>query len=351
MNRSVSMIALACVALLLIAGAVFYFGKDEQVYVQDASVASVSKQDAIPEILFVGDIMLDRGVALHAKKYGVETLFQGVKDLLASSDVVIGNLEGSITNFESKSQKDTSLLQFTFDPSYARLLRSHNVALVSLANNHAFDYGSEGYAQTFEHLTKVGILPFGSPRNDKSTLALLRLKDKDFCFFGYHDLFSSDQTGTVARITDTTDCSYKIVFAHWGEEYKVQENDRQKKLAHEFIDAGADLVIGAHPHVVQPIEIYKGKAIFYSLGNFIFDQNFSFETTHGLAVRVSFLEDKTEFELIPIFIDRDEVKIANDAAPTRVVQLLTTVEANEESTITAIEDSIRTKKSFLLSNQ
>lgn len=85
---------------------------------------------------------------------------------------------------------------------------------------------------------------------------------------------------------------------HWGEEYSTKPNELQKKLAHSFIDAGADMVIGAHPHVVQTNEIYKGKHIYYSLGNYIFDQWFRPEVKKGLGVEVSFSKKGKEGEVV-----------------------------------------------------
>ncbi|HFC36337.1 MAG TPA: hypothetical protein ENJ49_01525, partial [Candidatus Moranbacteria bacterium] len=92
-----------------------------------------------------------------------------------------------------------------------------------------------------------------------------------------------------------------VVYSHWGREYKLVNSERQQKLAHQFIDAGADLIIGAHPHVVQPIEIYKNKAIFYSLGNFVFDQYFSDNVRSILGVGVLLENKKIKFTLIPLF--------------------------------------------------
>ncbi|MEQ1666048.1 MAG: CapA family protein, partial [Bdellovibrionales bacterium] len=89
-----------------------------------------------------------------------------------------------------------------------------------------------------------------------------------------------------------------VVNIHWGTEYLLTANANQKLIAHKLIDSGADVIFGHHPHVVEPVEIYKGKAIFYSLGNFVFDQNFG-DTTTGLGVGVEFSKDKTTFTLYP----------------------------------------------------
>ena len=102
-------------------------------------------------------------------------------------------------------------------------------------------------------------------------------------------------------------CDFIIVFAHWGIEYKDKETKEQVVLGHELIDAGADLIIGSHPHVIQPIEIYKNKAIFYSLGNFIFDQGFSKATKEGLGVRVVLEKNQITFKLIGLEINKNKL--------------------------------------------
>jgi poly-gamma-glutamate synthesis protein (capsule biosynthesis protein) len=89
------------------------------------------------------------------------------------------------------------------------------------------------------------------------------------------------------------------MYPHWGTEYALTPNKKQVRLAHEWIDAGVDVIIGHHPHVIQSVEVYKDKYIFYSLGNFIFDQYFSFNTTHGIGVSAEVYKDKIEYKIIP----------------------------------------------------
>jgi len=107
---------------------------------------------------------------------------------------------------------------------------------------------------------------------------------------------------------------FVVAYTHWGAEYKTIFSRGQQKMAHELIDAGADLVLGSHPHVVQPIEVYKNKAIFYSLGNFLFDQTFSRETMSGLGVGAVFGEKKIEYYLFPTEIDKNFQIILPDQA-------------------------------------
>lgn len=319
---------------------------------------TTNNSNASQKILFVGDIMLDRGVAQHAEKYGKEKLFAGVKELFESVDAIVANLEGTITNNSSISAKDNSILRFTFKPSFAvNLLKDLKVTAVSQANNHSFDFGSDGFAQTKKNLDEAGIISFGSAKNDVNISNSIYLPDaKKVCLVGYHDLYTYNEKPALEEVNrlkketlaGNNDCYLIILFAHWGNEYEQKPSERQKDLAHRFIDAGADIVVGAHPHVVQPFESYNGKAIFYSLGNFMFDQDFSYNTTHGLAVLLEISNSKLEhgrtsndskeekllrFELIPVSIIRSEVGIANIEDAKNILKIVTSDENKNSITL------------------
>lgn len=260
------------------------------------------------DMVFVGDIMLDRGVAKRIAANGVNYIFSGISRIFDDADVVLGNLEGTITRNESISQKDNSILRFTFATSTALTLRGLGFTGVSLANNHALDFGEDGFVQTLEFLRDANIFSFGSPRNTGHLSEIVQIKGESICFVGYHELFTSDATQVINEIERLDpECDYLSVFAHWGIEYQDNESESQRMLGHSFIDAGADAVIGGHPHVVQPIELYKEKPIFYSLGNFVFDQDFSLETQQGLAVRVTLDENSVKYHLIPVEMNKSRL--------------------------------------------
>jgi poly-gamma-glutamate synthesis protein (capsule biosynthesis protein) len=253
-----------------------------------------------PKILFVGDLMFDRAVARHRRTIGNAGLFQGVREVFAKHDLVVGNLEGTITTNPSVAEVDNTILRFTFEPIVANILRDAGMSVVSLANNHALDFGEFGFENTLQYLDAAGIAAFGSPFNERPPLAT-KVGDKTFCFVGYHELFRRDPATVLTTIKELEPkCEYTIVFAHWGVEYETTPSKSQRELAHLFVDAGVDLIIGAHPHVVQLLEIYNNVAIFYSLGNFIFDQHWRPEVRRGVMVSVEFGEWETSFTLIPV---------------------------------------------------
>jgi poly-gamma-glutamate synthesis protein (capsule biosynthesis protein) len=276
----------------------------------------IDKEESSPvRMLFVGDIMLDRVVRRHIDDKGFKYQFEDVMSLFENNDIAIGNLEGTVTSNPSLSEKDFSILRFTFDPKMGDELKALGFSGFSLANNHAYDFGSEGFLETQANLERSGLFSFGSPYNDLNLLAKKNVGNEEVCFVGYHALYRPDISPIVSTITDNREtCTYIVVFAHWGDEYTDVPNARQIEAAHSFIDAGADLVIGAHPHVVEPIETYRGKAIFYSLGNFIFDQDFSRATQLGLAVRLELGTSTQKFTLVPIEMKNTKLSFPEESS-------------------------------------
>lgn len=268
-------------------------------------------------VLFVGDIMLDRNVGKSADAGGVASLFStSTRELFADADARIANLEGAVTSNPSIARVNNNILHFTFDPTIAKqALELLHISAVSLANNHTFDFGTRGYQETQGRVEASGVATFGHPYNATSSIStVLTVNDKTLCLVGFHSLYDADTSPVIGEITTLRQYCWRIiVFAHWGDEYKGRSNASQQTAAHEFIDAGADLVVGAHPHVVQEHEVYNRKAIFYSLGNFMFDQNFSWATTHGLALRADFYEDKTDFILTPTVIADQHASIGTSS--------------------------------------
>ncbi|MCC7500460.1 CapA family protein [Candidatus Nomurabacteria bacterium] len=291
----------------------------------EAPHAFISQQNAT-DILFLGDVMLDRGVARRAATttpgLGGGAMVSGMQPLVHSADVVVLNFEGTITTNPSIAQQDNTILRFTFTPELAKtILEALEVDVVSLANNHALDFYAAGYESTKTYLDEWGIGHFGHPLNSQHLSTIFEHEGRVLCFVGYHELYDANTASVVAEIIRLRpECTKIIVFPHWGPEYEPLPSASQVSEAHAFIDAGADMVIGAHPHVVQPIEVYNGKPIAYSLGNFIFDQDFSWETRHGLALMVRLRDEGTRITLIPIAIEGSRPSPALGEERTRIIE-------------------------------
>lgn len=251
-------------------------------------------------LLFVGDIMLDRGVEVLIRKNSVFYPFEKIKNFLRGIDIVVGNLEGPILKNPPHFPQDS--LKFAFSSETLRALSFFNFNLLSLANNHTFDTGKKGLEETKELLSKEKINFVGHPINCKEDFLF---EKEDLFFLAFNKTFpfncSNEEIVDIIReIRQTNKNKFLIVIFHWGNEYQNKSSIFQQDLAHQVINAGADLIIGHHPHVVQEIEEYKGKLIFYSLGNFIFDQYFSKETQESLAVGLEIYPEKIIFRLFPI---------------------------------------------------
>ena len=195
--------------------------------------------------------------------------FENVKSVFEADDLTIVNFEGTLTDSTTREDK-----QFAFkaDKSYAEILTDGFVEVANLANNHSKDYGEQSYNDTMDALDEAGITNFGYDR-----VAIKKVKGIKVGLVGTYVL--ADGLGVKdsmeKNIQDLKDEGAQVIIAsfHWGEEKAEYPNDVQVELAHAAIDAGADLVLGHHPHVLQGIEQYKGKNIVYSLGNFCFGGN------------------------------------------------------------------------------
>lgn len=229
----------------------------------------------------VGDIMLDRSVEKMIKQRGCAWIIEAVADDLARADLTFGNLESPLSTV---GYHDAPNCAFRARPEYVKVLTLGGFDIVSFANNHCTDPGREGYLQTLDHLDRAGIKYVGAARQlaQASWLRVMTVQGLRLGFLAFTDL--DFPVGCPARVprdlekhraviaTAKNKCDLLIVTYHWGQEYWEHPCDRQKQTAHAAVEAGADLILGHHPHVLEGIEIYQGRPILYSMGNFIFDQ-------------------------------------------------------------------------------
>lgn len=256
-----------------------------------------------------GDIMLDRNVAKNMGTAGLGYIFAHVTGtpLFGDASLTIANLEGP---FAPKRIPTSKSIAFRFDPLFARALKLYGFTAVSLANNHSYDMGKKNVSFTRDTLAKAGVGYFGDELNEGPMYTWFSSTTPRVAFIGIHNTY---HTPDLALVTQAIAQAKKqaplvIVNVHWGEEYKDHSNKKQQALGHKLIDLGADAVIGHHPHVVEEMEVYKNKPIFYSLGNFIFDQYFSKETQEGLSVVLSFTSTTlTRVTLRPFYTIKSQI--------------------------------------------
>ncbi len=282
--------------------------------------APAAPADPVTTLTFVGDIMLDRGVKKSVEKNAAgnyDWLFENVQSF-ADADILFGNLEGPASD---QGKNVGSEYSFRMDPGTPAVLARAGFDVLSVANNHAGDWGVSAFADTVNRVKAAGLLPVGGDE-DASKAAGVKIIEKNgitFGFIGASDvgptwlaagsstpgiMIASDAAWPSVIRTAAALCDILIVSYHFGEEYHAEPTARQQQLAHLAIDNGARVVVGHHPHVAEPVERYKDGIIVYSLGNFIFDQYFSPETMEGQVLNLSFSgKELTEAATSSVLLD------------------------------------------------
>lgn len=232
----------------------------------------------------VGDISFGWGTAKVIAQKGYDHLFSQVKPIFNLADLVLGNLEGPVSTRGLPIRKTT---RFRYHPNCLTAIKRAGIDVVTVANNHTLDYGRIALLDTLKYLQQEGIPFMGAGKNetDAHQPVILQRNNLNIGFLSYNDypyigIVYNGKKATVARATPSMikrdiaalrpKVDVVITSFHWGDEFAPRPNRRQKYLAHLAVDSGADLVIGHHPHILQPSEVYKEKLIAYSLGNFVF---------------------------------------------------------------------------------
>lgn len=268
-------------------------------------------------VVFTGDVLLDRGVRHKIEKQGVESLFTSVAPVFRQADATVINLECPLTSVESPLHKKYI---FRAEPVWAKALYEAGITHAALANNHTMDQGRSGLTDTYNHLQATGITPLGYGKTpiEGSKPILIKKENIQVALFNSVTLplenwvYLEDKPGIsqqsieeleeeVRNFKQQSPGSYAVVILHWGIEYQTTPTLTQRKGAHRLIKAGADAIIGHHPHVVQKEEYFDGKPIFYSLGNFVFDQRKP-ETSKSRIVQLSFTADTCKVSIYPVLI-------------------------------------------------
>lgn len=270
----------------------------------------------------VGDIMLAGSASSFFSRTGYDYPFAATSAILRRGDLVIGNLESPITR--SGEEFKGKRFRFKTDPAAAEALQHAGFTHLSLANNHMLDFGSEGLRETIATLDRVGIThagaghDLGSARQESiATVRGVKIALLAYSLTYPTEFFAgSDRAGTapgyenyyradIAKAKKSAD--YVVVSFHWGSECANFPKNYQKNTARRAIDAGADVVLGHHPHVLQGIEYYKNGVIFYSLGNFAFASR-SRKADRSMIARITLDQGISAVEVIPLNVLYREVK-------------------------------------------
>jgi poly-gamma-glutamate synthesis protein (capsule biosynthesis protein) len=282
------------------------------------------------ELVAVGDVMLGRGVNKEIRENGPDYPFENIKHIIKPADIAFCNFECAIS---PSSKRNFDNCNFCIKPEDAAGFKKAGFDVVSLANNHMFDCEKNGILNTLEFLSGEGVKFTGAGKTPNYALrpAIFDLKSIRVGFLAFNDYpmswivvkkdepsiafyDSARATEAVRKLKSKSDVV--IVSLHWGDEYKTTPNSTQKETAHQLIDAGADLILGHHPHVLQEIEEYNGGVIVYSLGNFVFDQKKK-ETKESVIFKATLSrEGVKKYSTLPVRIEdfRPEmVELTTDA--------------------------------------
>jgi poly-gamma-glutamate synthesis protein (capsule biosynthesis protein) len=280
-------------------------------------------------VTIVGDIMLGRGVAAANPASDPAAPLRPMRALLHRADLTVGNLESTLSDDGTPQQGSDS---FAADPRALPAMASLGFDALSLANNHTGDYGPGALVKTVAAFRGSGISAFGAGRNrhTASRAVVLERHGVRFAFLGFNTIGETPRavpgrpgalsvrmpprTGPlnhrdlarvlheVRRLAHRVDVV--VVMPHWGTQYTHRVDPIQRRVGRRLVDAGADLVVGGHPHWVQGLERYHGAVIAYSLGNFVFDMDFMEQTMEGVALTATFHGDRlTGVDLTPYRMD------------------------------------------------
>jgi poly-gamma-glutamate synthesis protein (capsule biosynthesis protein) len=255
--------------------------------------ASTTLRVSLPELpdeyferlWFTGDVMLSRQVGQFAEERGIDYSWRGIQSLFGTRDAVLINFEACLSA-QIKFDWDNPM-RFPVEPTLLPAVAESGVTHASLANNHSLDCGTHDYALTKSELSKAGVLSFGHPRSvTEHSVATTTVGEYRVGMVAIHTLYTEpdfDSLMTViADLSTTTDI--QVAYLHWGVEYETFSHESQQAFAATLASLGIDLIVGHHPHVVQEVAQVGDAVVFYSLGNFIFDQYFSPAVQEGLII-------------------------------------------------------------------
>lgn len=294
----------------------------------DASIANAAfKKEHLTKIIAGGDVMLSRHVSTKIMSLGVNSPWQNVSSFLTDADITFVNLEVPISNLFPPPSEGMS---FIAPLKYLQGVTDSGVDIVSVANNHTANFGQKVFEDNLKNLTASNIPTCGGGANEKEarTPKIIERNDIKFAFLCYNSVVGGlnadsdsgsafleiepwyrDNEESIKKLENDVRIAKQqadvvIVSPHWGVEYKLNPNNSQKKVAERAINAGADLIIGTHPHVVQGLGYSSGKYTTYSLGNLIFDQEWSTETKEGVILESYFYQKiNVASNLTPIIIE------------------------------------------------
>jgi len=317
MDKRIVLIVILVIAVLTATSWVNYFVGS------DVFQFSEPKEDV--SIAVAGDVMFARKMPGVLESVG--SPFKNVENVTKNVDILLMNFENPVTTAEVAYKGDVALKAH---PVYTKLAKANSNTILALANNHIFDFGEAGLNDTIKNLKDNGLKVIGAGNNkDEATKPVVEdIKGRKIIILNYMDQdnfkeysqqempqatnggngsnsgYSAIDWDVVKKDIDTykEEADMILVYLHYGNEYSHAPNAHQKEISKKFIDYGADIVVGSHTHVTEGVEVYKGKPIFYNLGNFVFDQS-NVDTHLAMFLEIDLVNDTGEVTVYPIYLN------------------------------------------------
>lgn len=290
-------------------------------------------------LLAVGDINLGRNVGQEILKGDNDYAFEYLTDQLKAPDITFGNLESQLVDLGGETQSPTNEYRFAGPPAGADGLKESGFDIVSIANNHMWDYGKEALFSTIDNLERVGV-KYAGANEDPARIyqpAVITAQQQKIAFFAATDILNGYEKSGAAEYVAWADADkllaaigqvksqvdWVVVSLHWGSEYAARPSAAQIELGHKLIDAGVNVVIGHHSHVPQGVEEYNSGLIFYSLGNFAFWQPFDYWTQHSFMAEITLYPTTGRVEYNPVSINSGwQPRLATDKDDVKILQYI-----------------------------
>lgn len=272
------------------------------------------------EVIFVGDLLLDRGVRERIKYVGIEGLVdQSIVEEFRRVDHVVANLECPVTKLKSPINKRYI---FRGEPEWLKYLQTSGITHLNLANNHSMDQGREGLVDTYENILEYGLQPIGFGHTMQKSCEPVLLTEEPYPVYVFSSVLVISENWTylpeqpsvceasvgelcekIEDLKNNEPLAKVVVQLHWGMEHTSIPLPQQKEQALELVEAGADVIVGHHSHTIQTVERIQGKPVFYGIGNFVFDQSAPMNS-EGLLVKLKFKTDAVEFDTLRYGIEK-----------------------------------------------
>ncbi len=294
---------------------------DAQLVSPDELDASLRRRRAHYDLVAVGDVMTGMRMRHRIRRFGTRYVFAWTAPILERAAVAVGNQEGPFAE-DASLEETTRNFAYKVDPQSAVVLRQGGFTAMSIANNHIMDCGPTGVAETLDALETWGLAAVGGGRAEATAHepAIFETRGGRLGVVGYYwnrrTAARGDAPGSARDLPDLVERDLArlrplvdriAVTVHWGAPYEREPSPEDREKARHFIDCGADIVIGHHPHIIQPLEIYRGRPIFYSVGNFAFGSGNS--RAESLLIGARFAPDGIEVDIFPVYVQNRDPRL------------------------------------------